>query len=198
MTVSIETDPSTADLLLFGDPRYAAEALGEAIDAQRMLQTIRGGARRADTAFRDALNGNVAQAGSELLSGLDLGTCLLGGWSKYRELRLAARKTVENPGSTQLVRLAEHKITSNHAPYVEVFLDGKRVARVDFGIKLEFDIALLQAGVSQGRIMSFHAPACTASITWSVRGFTIARNEAPISFKARANLGKGIPLYREN
>ncbi|SNT59627.1 hypothetical protein SAMN05216276_107338, partial [Streptosporangium subroseum] len=125
MTVSIETDPSTADLLLFGDPRYAVKALGEAIDAQRMLETVEDGARRADTAFRDALNGNVARAGSELLSGLDLGTCLLGGWSKYRELRLAAQSTVEDPGSTQLVRLVEHKITSSHAPYVEVFIDGQ-------------------------------------------------------------------------
>jgi hypothetical protein len=194
VTVLIETKPGTADLLLFAEPQSAAAALSRALDARRMLDPVAEGARRADSVFRSALNGRVAEAGGELLRGLDLGALLLGGWLRYRELRVAARKTVERPGSTELVRLAGHRITSSHAPYLDVFVDGRQVARVDFGIELEFDVVLLQAGVRDGRLMSLRAGDCTASVTWSVQGFPVAQNRAALSLPLHVGLGKGIPL----
>ncbi|MFG1876032.1 hypothetical protein ACGFIV_14465 [Sphaerisporangium sp. NPDC049003] len=197
MTVLIETKPSTADLLLFADPQNAAAALSQALDARRMLEAVGDEARRADSVFRNALNGKVAEAGGELLRGLDLGAVLLGGWQRYRDLRIAARKTVEEPSSTELVRLAEHRITSRHAPYVDVYVDGRRVTRVDFGIDLAFDITLMHASVRHGRLMSLGAGACTASVTWSVRGFPVAQNKASLALPLNVKLGKGILLYAE-
>ncbi|MEV7966096.1 hypothetical protein AB0O34_08940 [Sphaerisporangium sp. NPDC088356] len=195
MTVLIETKPSTADLLLFANPENAVTALSEALDARRMLEAVGEGARRADSVFNSALNGKVAEAGGELLRGLDLGAVLLGGWQRYRDLRIAARKTVEQPGSTEVVRLAEHKITSRHAPYADVYVDGHRVTRVDFGIELAFDITLMQASVRDGRLISLGAGDCAASITWSVRGFPVAQNRAPLSLPFHVKLGEGILLY---
>ena len=197
MTVLIETKPSTADLLLFADPRNAAEVLSQALDARRMLEAIGEGAGRADGAFHRVLNGEVAKAGGELLSGLDLGAVLLGGWQRYRDLRIAARSTVERPGSTETVRLAEHAITSKHSPYVDVFVDGQRVTRVAFGIDLSFTIALMQATVRDGRLVGLSAGDCEASVTWSVRNFPVARNTMPIAIPLQVGLGRGIVLYRD-
>ncbi|MEU9888962.1 hypothetical protein [Sphaerisporangium sp. NPDC051011] len=194
MTVHIETEPGTADLLLFADPRNAAAELSRVLDARRTLERVEDGAQRAGSVFRDALNGRVAEAGGELLRGIDLGAVLLGGWQRYRELRLAARRSVEQPGSTEMVRLAGHTITSKHAPYVDVYVEGQHVARVDFGIDLEFDIVLLQASIRNGRLMSLRAGDCTASITWSVEGFPVAQNTARLTMPLQLRLGDGIPL----
>lgn len=195
MTVLIETNPSTADLLLFADPQRAETKLSEVLDARRMLDSMGDGVQRADAVFRQTLNTRITDAAGELLRGLDLGSLLLGGWQRYRELRIAARNSVEHPGSTEMVRLAGHRITSKHAPYVEVFVDGQQVARVDFGVDLEFDIALLQAAVRNGRLMSLRAGDCTASIIWSVEGFEVARNKAKLTLPLQVRLGAGILLY---
>ncbi|WP_248959669.1 hypothetical protein [Sphaerisporangium perillae] len=194
MTVHIETEPGTADLLLFADPRNAAVELSRVLDARRTLERVEDGAQRAGSVFRDALNGRVAEAGGELLRGIDLGAVLLGGWQRYRELALAARRSVEQPGSTEMVRLAGHTITSKHAPYVDVYVEGQHVARVDFGIDLEFDVVLLQASIRNGRLMSLRAGDCTASITWSVEGFPVAQNTARLTMPLQLRLGEGIPL----
>lgn len=195
MSVAIVTHPSTADGLLFGDQRQAAVALSQAIDGQRVLDSVQQQAGRADALFRDALGGRLVEAGGELLVGLNLGAALLGGWYKYRGLQAAARRTLENPGSGETVRLAEHRIVSRHAPYVDVVVNGQVAARVTFGIDLAFDIAMLQASVRAGRLMRLSAGECTASITWSLQGFEVARNEsAPIQLPLHASLGEGIPL----
>ncbi|MER5622656.1 hypothetical protein ABT061_16595 [Streptosporangium sp. NPDC002544] len=194
MTVHIETEPGTADLLLFADPRNAAAELSRALDARRTLERAGDGPQRAGSAFRDALNGRVADAGGELLRGIELGTVLLGGWLQYRELGLAARRSVEQPGSTEIVRLAGHTITSKHAPYVDVYIEGQYVARVGFGIDLEFGVGLLQASIRNGRLMSLRAGDCTASITWSVEGFPVAQNTARLTMPLQLRLGDGILL----
>ncbi|MFC4586775.1 hypothetical protein [Sphaerisporangium corydalis] len=197
MTVHIETNPSTADLLLFANPQNAAAELSRALEARRMLELVEDGARRADSAFHEALNGHVAKAGGEPLSGLDLGAVLLGGWQRYRDLRIAARTTLERPGTTETVSLAEHTITSRHAPYVDVYVDGRRVTRVEFGIDLSFSLSLMEATVRDGRLMTLGVGGCVASITWSVRGFTVARNERQLGLPRQVGLGRGIPLHRE-
>lgn len=191
MTFSIETHPSTADVLLFGDPAHAASALAHAIDAPGVVDSVR---QRVGGAFE----GRLIESGGELLAGLNLGAAVLGGWYKYRGLQAAARRTLDSPGSGETVRLAEHKIVSRHAPYVDVLVSGQAVARVTFGIDLAFDIAMLQASVRAGRLMRLSAGECTASVTWSVQGFEIHRNDfAPITLPLHAALGEGIPLLRE-
>ncbi|MFF5109542.1 hypothetical protein [Streptosporangium sp. NPDC000509] len=194
MTVHIETEPGTADLLLFPDPGNATAELSRALDTHRTLERVEDGPQRAGSAFRGALNGRVADAGGELLRGIELGTVLLGGWLQYRELGLAARRSVEQPGSTEIVRLDGHTITSKHAPYVDVYIEGQYVARIGFGIDLEFGVGLLQASIRNGRLMSLRAGDCTASITWSVEGFPVAQNTARLTMPLQLRLGDGIRL----
>ncbi|GAA3696297.1 hypothetical protein GCM10022224_072420 [Nonomuraea antimicrobica] len=196
MTAHIETEPGTADLLLFADPRNAAAELSRVLDTHRTLDRTEDGAQRSGSAFRDALNGRVADAGGELLRGVELGTVLLGGWLQYRELGPAARRSLEQPGSTEIVRLAGHTITSKHAPYVDVYIEGQYVARVSFGIDLEFEVAMLQTSIRNGRLMSLRASGCMASITWSVEGFPVAQNTARLTMPLQLRLGDGILLLR--
>ncbi|WP_157251698.1 hypothetical protein [Nonomuraea typhae] len=195
MTVSISTDPGSADLLLFGDPEQAAATIGQAIGAQNMLENVRRQAGRADAVFTHALNGRVAEAGASLLQGLNLGTVLLAGWQKYRALREAARRTLDHPGTGEMVRLAEHKIFSKHAPWVDITVNGQPLGRVTFGVDLSFDIACVQASVLAGRLLRLTAGECTAAIAWSIQGFEVARKDcAPVTLPFNLSLGDGIPI----
>ncbi|MBP2706792.1 hypothetical protein JOL79_23575 [Microbispora sp. RL4-1S] len=197
MTVFIETDPSTADLLAFADPREAVRDLGAVLGARRVLETVGDGVRRLDATFRGDLTGSVAQAGARLLGELDLGTVLLVAWTRYRALVDAGHRTKGPDGGAEVVRLAEHTITSEHAPWVEVLVEGQQAYRVDFGVKLEFVIASLNAYVAHGRLTNLHAGDCTATITWSVRDFPIKQTKFARSIPLRVRLGDGIPLVRD-
>lgn len=197
MTDFISTDPSSADLLLFTDPGQAVTSLAHAIDAEGVLDNVKERAGKAEAIFGDVLKGRVAEAGGELLKGLSLGGVLLGGWQRYRGLREAARRTLDDPGTSETVRLAQHTITSQHSPYVDVRVSGQPLGRITFGIALTFDIEMLQAGVLAGRLMRLGAGDCTAGITWSVQGFEVARKEfVLVSLPASVTLGDGIPILR--
>jgi hypothetical protein len=77
---------------------------------------------------------------------LDIGLpdILIGGWNKAYALRQHLQKSAKTPGKETFLQLAEHKITSNHEPYVALLKNGKEVARLPFSISIEL---VLQSAV---------------------------------------------------
>ncbi|MEU7880591.1 hypothetical protein [Microbispora bryophytorum] len=192
--MSIETEPSTADLLMFTDRRHAVEKLGAVLEARRMLEEAGDRVRPGDAGFMREVIGGVAQAGGRLLSELDLGVVLLSGWTKYRALVDAGHRTTRPGAGGEPVRLAEHTITSEHKPWVAVLVEGRQVLRVDFGVKLEFVVASLDAHVADGRLKYLQVGDFTASITWTVREFPVKKVKFDRPIPVRVRLGGGIPL----
>ncbi|MEU6410969.1 hypothetical protein [Microbispora sp. NPDC046933] len=192
--MSIETEPSTADLLIFADPDHAVEELGRVLKDRRMLEEVGDRFRPGDAGFMRHVIRGVADAGGSLLSELDLGVVLLSGWTKYRALVDAGHRTMKPGAGWEPVSLYEHTITSEHSPWVAVLVEGKQVFRVDFGIKLEFVVASLEARVVDGRLKYLQAGDLTASITWTVRDFPIKKMKFGRPIPLRVRLGGGIPL----
>ncbi|TMR95096.1 hypothetical protein [Nonomuraea basaltis] len=194
MTVTFTTHPSTADLLLYADPGRAAEKLSQAMDARRVLDEIR---QQVQTPPGD-LARKAAEAGVELLQGIDVGMVLLNGWSKYRNLRAAARRTLDEPGTGQMVPIAEHQVVSHHEPYVEVQINGQPMGRVTFGVDLILHVTMLQASVRAGRLMRLTGGDCTASIVCKIQGVEVAKQDfVMVTLPINRDFGEGYPLLRE-
>ncbi|MBT2231968.1 hypothetical protein [Nonomuraea sp. NEAU-A123] len=194
MIVTFTTHPSTADLLLYADPRHAAQELSRAVDAHRVLDEI---TRQVQAPPGELLH-KAAEAGATLLGGIDVGSVLLGGWAKYRSLRAAARRTLDNPGLGLMVPLAEHEVVSHHEPYVEVQVNGQPVGRVTFGIDLILHLTMVTASVRAGRLMRLTGGACTAAIACKIHGVEVARKEFElVTLPINRDLGEGFPLLPE-
>ncbi|MEU7827589.1 hypothetical protein [Nonomuraea sp. NPDC049129] len=194
MTAAFTTHPSTADLLLYVDPDRAAEELSRAVDNRQVLDEIRQQVRIPS----GELAHKAGEAGAELLQGIDLGSVLLNGWAKYRDLRAAARKTLDNPGTGQVVPLAEHEVVSHHEPYVEVQVNGQPMGRVTFGVDLILHVTMMQAGVRAGRLMLLTGGDCTAAIACTIQGVEVARKDcALVTLPINCDLGEGYPLLEE-
>jgi hypothetical protein len=180
----------TADDVLFG-PNQVDHAVDE----------LRRG--RIDTAVGTALPGRpelhgdtsleVAAAAAKLLH-LDLVDLLVEGWRKYDELVEAARRSVADPGATELVRLATHEVTCRQQPYVEVYLDGVRLTTVRLDLTVVFDIRVLVAAVKAGRIIALHSGQCDVSATLEVDGKAMPTRSGSIGFDLDIKLGDGIRL----
>ncbi|HUR04361.1 MAG TPA: hypothetical protein VM347_17580 [Nonomuraea sp.] len=194
MTITFTTHPSTADLLLYADPRQVAQELSRAVDAHRILDGI----TRQVQAPPSELLQKAAEAGATLLGGIDVGSVLLGGWVKYRSLRAAARETLDNPGPGRTVPLAEHEVVSHHEPYVEVQVNGQPVGRVTFGIDLILRLTMVTAIVRAGRLMRLTGGTCTAAIVCKIQGVEVERKEFElVSLPINHDLGEGFPLLPE-
>ncbi|MEU4703320.1 hypothetical protein [Nonomuraea dietziae] len=194
MTAAFTTHPSSADLLLYADPKRAAQELSQAVDARRVLDEI----AQQVQAPRGELVHKAAEAGAALLGGIDVGSVLLGGWARYRSLRAAARKTLDNPGMGLMVPLAEHEVVSHHEPYVEVQVNGQPMGQVMFGVDLILHLTMVQASVSAGRLMLLTGGDCTASIACTIQGVEVARKDcALVTLPINCGFGEGYPLLGE-
>jgi hypothetical protein len=144
----------TAAGLLFGSNEKAQEALTRHVMADgrafgRSLVHLPRVTREA--AVREAA---VAAAG---LLKVDLIEVLVSGWREHHDIFSAARRTLDTPGSKELVGLAPHRISTMQQPAVGILLDGKRVHTLQLGLSIFFEITGLVAGISHGRLAAVHA-----------------------------------------
>ncbi|MEW9531069.1 hypothetical protein [Microbispora sp. NPDC049125] len=194
MNLTITANPGTAALALYDGARGAAAALAGLIRDPGVLSAL---CRDAPDVAGQLLT-QLPHAGGELLNGLDLGTILVGGWQKSRQLRAAAVRSHLDGyrGRTERVLLAAHTITSSHHPYVEVYADERRVLTLTFSIDMTFTIGLLHAGVREGRLVSLHPGGdCEVTVGWGVEGYKITEKKVPIRVPAvTIPVGAGIPL----
>jgi hypothetical protein len=75
---------------------------------------------------------------------------LVAGWREHHDLTAAAQRTLAGPGSTELVSLATHRVSTEQQPYVTVLIDGHRVATVQLGLSLAFGVTARRHPLSPG------------------------------------------------
>ena len=164
--------PLTASAFLFED-RDTGQALAQALDEQGVLGATDTGLKLVTQAARKAAEDQVGVVAGGLLD-LDLGDLVIAGWRKHGELAAAAEHTAANPGTSEVVKLATHRIRSVHRPYVELLLNGAHLANVDFELEVEFVVTALVATVRDGHIVSLHTGECDLVATLAAEGFRLA------------------------
>jgi hypothetical protein len=98
------------------------------------------------------------------------------------------------PGSTELVPLAEHQITSATNPYITVFVDGYRVATIHLDLSLLFDVKALLAEIHDGRLTALHSGYCDVTATLAIDRTDVISKQASFQLPGVISLNQGIRL----
>jgi hypothetical protein len=198
MTTVIPNQPLTTSVLLFGETPNTGQALAQALDEKGVLGSLGAALQQVSQAGRQAADRQVATVANGLLD-LDLGDLVVAGWRKQAALAAAAERTIANPGSSEVVELATHRITSVHRPFVELLINDVYVATVHFELHIEFAVKALGVTVRHGHLVSLHSGTCDVTATLSAEGVRLARRqehfELPllIRWPLRLHLGSGDP-----
>jgi len=114
----------TARTFLLGDNSVAG--LREAV--RRASDGVPGDAART-AALGQVTDDRLAEVAAGLLD-VDLGLVAVAGWRRHRQLVVAARETLSDPGLTTIVELVEHRTSSTWRPGFWVRLGEVRVAHL--------------------------------------------------------------------
>lgn len=180
MTAAIPTQPTrplTTSAFLFGGAQDPGQALAHALKERGVLGPLGPALRAVSQTGREAAGSQIAAVAHELLD-LDMGDLAVAGWRRHAALTAAADRTRVNPGSSEVVDLATHRITSVHRPYVELLLNDVHVATVRFELRVEFLVRALVATVRNGHVASLGFGACDVTATLAAEGVQLLEQRA--------------------
>jgi hypothetical protein len=190
---SAQGDPRTALALLLGTESGAPEAFVQRILAAGAAGNLGRALEALPEVTREVAVREVAAATAGLLN-LNLIDMLVAGWRDYEDLTAAARRTLAVPGSIELVQLATHRITASQQPYVSVLVDGCRVATLQLGLSVVFDISVLLAGIKAGRLVALHSGHADITATLAVEGVEVVSKQGHLELPGVIQLGVGIRM----
>lgn len=106
----------------------------------------------------------VASKICELLQEDSVGV-IAGAWSKYVELKKCAVQSLNEPGESATVGLAEHAFTYGFEPSVTVNLDGMKVAEIPFAVEVTCTVTGLKLEIVDGCVQKILTGSCEGSAT---------------------------------
>ena len=177
MSTAATTQPFTVSAFLFGEDQDTEQALAQALHEHGVLGSTGTALELVSDAGREAASHQVAVVAHGLLD-LDLGDLLVAGWRKQGQLAAAAERTAANPGSSEVVELATHRVSSAHHPFVELLVNDVHVATVTFDLEVEFVVKALVVTVRDGHVLSLHSGACDVVATLAAEGLQLASRRA--------------------
>ena len=193
MTTAEEGSTPTALDLLFGPDADAAETLASEILSPGGGQDLgRALAHLPETTTKAAAQ-EAATTTAALLK-VDLIDVLVRGWREHRDIVSAARRTLAAPGSTELVSMSAHEVTLDQRPSVNVLVDGQRVATLQLGLSIVFDVNALLLGISGGRLVAVRSGRCDITATLAVQGTDLLVRHARLELPGVIPLRRGIRL----
>jgi hypothetical protein len=196
MTAEEGSAPTALDLL-FGPDTDAAEALADAILLPGGDQNLGRALAQFPEMTRKAAAQEAAIAAAALLK-VDLADVLVHGWREHRDIVSAARRTLAAPGSTELVSMSSHEITLNQRPSISVLVDGQRVATLQLGLSIVFNVNALLLGIGGGRLTAVRSGRCDIAVTLAVQGTDVVARHAHLELPGVIPLQRGIRLLPIN
>jgi hypothetical protein len=169
--------PLTAADLLFGSSADVPEALTRQIVSAGRAQSLGRALERLPRVTREAAIREAAAAAAGLLK-VDLIEVLVTGWREHRDVHSAARRTLDTPGSKELVGLAPHRIKTVQQPAVSILIDDRRVHTLQLGLSIIFEVTGLVAGISAGRLDGIHAGRCEIGVALTVHEIEVLTKRA--------------------
>jgi hypothetical protein len=121
---------------------------------------------------------------------------LAAGWRKWDELIAAARRTLANPGESDVVELANRHITSSQHPRIEVELDGEKIATIDFEIEVTIEVHAVTAIVTSGKLSALRSGQADIEVTLAIANEEVAKKTRRFELPLEISLGTGILLAR--
>jgi hypothetical protein len=186
VTTAVPPVPHTALAVLFGPEADSPTAIAHqlaSVDPENLGRALEG----LPKATRDAAVREVAAAVGGLLN-VNLLDMLVAGWRKHQDLTSAARRTLTVPGSTELVQLAAHQVSTSQDPYVTILIDDHNVATLQLNLSVVFDVSALVAGIRAGRLVAVHSGHCDITATLAIDGVHVATRQARLELPSKTAL----------
>jgi hypothetical protein len=191
MTTPVPDGVITAADLLFGSTEGAHEAL-----TRHVMSAGRTTARafeRLPRVTREAAVREAAAVAVGLLK-VDLMEVLVSGWREHRDIFTAARRTLDIPGSKELVGLAPHRITTVQQPSVGILVDNHRVHTLQLGLSIFFEVTGLVAGIHGGRLAAVHAGRGHLGLALTIHELEVLTKRSHLELPGVKSLQRGFRL----
>jgi hypothetical protein len=181
----------TAADLLFGSSENAHEAMTRHVMSAG--RTMARAFERLPRVTREAAVREAAVAAVGLLK-VDLMEVLVSGWREHRDIFTAARRTLDMPGSTELVGLAPHRISTVQQPAVGILVDGHRVHTLQLGLSIIFEVTGLVAGIHAGRLAAIHAGRGEIGLALTIHELEVLTKRSHLELPGVRSLQRGFRL----
>ena len=181
----------TAADLLFGSSENAHEAMTRHVMSAG--RTMGRAFERLPRVTREAAVHEAAVAAVGLLK-MDLMEVLVSGWREHRDIFSAARRTLDMPGSKELVGLAPHRITTVQQPAVGILVDGHRVHTLQLGLSIFFEVTGLVAGIHGGRLAAVHAGRGDIGLALTIHELEVLTKRSHLELPGVKSLQRGFRL----
>lgn len=160
-------------------------------NATMLKEELRRRARRVSWAgVKDAINEKV----EETLD-VPLADIVVGGWKKYAKVMEYADPKKHPPEQINLVPLAEHRVKSEHHPYIEILVKSVPVAKIPIDLTLTLTFEGLELKIQDGKIKAIVAGTVKGKGTIAIeKNVLLDRTFATISLPGAVFFGDGIPL----
>jgi len=179
----------SAAAFLFDDEDSVGQ-LAAALKESGILSGATAGLSKLSKAGLDAVGGQIASIAHGMLD-MGLDTLVVEGWRKFSDLQAAAQRTKAASGSSEVLDLASHSITSAHQPKVELRLDDVPIATVGFALSLTFVIKAAVATVRDGRLVSLHSGICDVDAELQAGDKPLATRSGHFQLPVMVPLGGG-------
>ena len=107
------------------------------------------------------------------LLGVSIKPILSRAWAKHIELQRYLEGGEESSDETVILALAEHEITSNHQPSVQILLDEHLLAEICLDIHLTMLLKGFNLLIQNGRIRECRTGSCVCGGSLSCEGITL-------------------------
>ena len=128
---------------------------------------------------------------------LDIGISdiMVKAWAKYKALLKYTDREKYPPDQTILVPLVEHKIESEHHPHIDIMIDDKPFAKIEFQIDVELLLKGMVLKIRDGKIKEVNVGSCEGKGSIKCGEYVILEKEMePFSLPSSVDLGDGIPI----
>jgi hypothetical protein len=193
MTTAGGGSTPTALDVLFGSDADAAGILADEILPPGGGRNLGRALAHFPETTRNAAVQEAATAAAALLE-VDLISVLVRGWREHRDIVAAARRTLAVPASTELVSMSALEVTLDQRPSVSVLVDGQRVATLQLGLSIVFDVSALLLLISRGRLVAVRSGRCEITGTLAVQGTDLLVRRAHLDLPGVIPLRRGIRL----
>ncbi len=137
---------------------------------------------------------DVACAIPDLLQ-VDVSSVLAEAWKQGRELGRFTDPHQYAPDETTLVELTTHVVSSQHSPYLDLFVKDRLCGRLDFTVEISLRLEGVVLTIKDGKIWQATTGSCTASGRIECAGQTLsARESAPMQLQRPLVFDRPIPI----
>ena len=122
---------------------------------------------------------------------------LVTSWKKVGSLQELLEKSRNSPDEVMYLELASHTINSEHKPHIEMRIKDLPVKKIEFLVKLVFNLKGFVLKVKDGAITEVQTGACEVKGTVSFAGQVIAEKKlSPIKLPGTIRVPASLGIFR--